>query len=60
MANDDPDQIARLLDAARVFVDHGLQTDDSAFTPGTPIWTAAHADDNAGRAAVDRLFAAGR
>ncbi|WP_433784421.1 McrB family protein [Actinomycetospora sp. CA-101289] len=45
MVTDDAGAIERMLEAARLFVEHGLSTDDSVFTPGTPIWTAAHADE---------------
>jgi 5-methylcytosine-specific restriction protein B len=35
----------RFYDAAQRFVDAALRQDDSLFTPGVPIWTAATIDD---------------
>ncbi len=31
--------------AARRVISAGLESDDSAFTPGSPVWTAANAED---------------
>ncbi|MHC1558086.1 McrB family protein [Actinomycetospora sp. C-140] len=45
MATDDPEKLATLLSAAQVFVDRGLRSDDSAFAPGSSVWTAEHAEE---------------
>lgn len=40
-----PYQNSRLYAAAQRVIDAGLANDDSAFTPGRPVWTASTADD---------------
>jgi 5-methylcytosine-specific restriction protein B len=40
-----PDQNNSLYAAAQRVIQAGLANDDSAFTPGRPVWTKTTADD---------------